>query len=849
MQAIGLQIIIDNQPETINIDVRPVLRTGDTAKGFILVVFEPSANQSDQKQVLIASDEPVARHLEEELIGLKAQLRSLNEQHEFQAEELKASNEELQAMNEELRSAAEELETSKEELQSINEELRTVNQELKVKIEETSIASNNLQNLINSTDIGTIFLDRGFRVALFTPAARNIFNLIPADYGRPLTDITHRLEHDGLLADAETVLAKLTTIEKEVRTKEGRDFLMRLTPYRTDEDRIKGVVITFVDITERKKADEAMRISEEKYRTLFNTIDEGFCIIEVLFNNDDRPYDYRFLEANKSFELQTGLINASGKTMKDLAPEHEQYWFDIYGRIAKTGEPARFENEARALHHYYEVYAFRTGKPGENKVAILFNDISERRQREQHQQFLINFSDAIRAEPDADAIANRAIQLLAEYLQLDRCYVGIALLADNRGIFPYQFGNDRVAPMPESVSLSDFSEALRKTFDKTLVITDFKNTEGLTETEKQNFAALGFGALVVANVRKEMRNPYWSINAISATPRRWTNTEIHLIEDVTERTWAAVERAKAEDALKKSEDKYRTIFNSIDEGFAIQELMTDENGNVTDLIYREVNEAFEKHTGMKNAAGKKVSEFVPHLEQHWLDALTQVYKTGKPLRSEDYTADLNRWITYQYLRIGGPDSRFIAAVFNDITERKNREAEKEFIQKLSDALRSIGEPLAIEETVTRMAMDHFAADRCYYGTIEGEAAVIRRDARQEDLPSVAGTYPLSSFTIFKKAVDEGRPLVVDDAHTTDVLDEELKNICIQLQVISFINIPVIKNNEAVGNFCLVQSTPRSWTEVEVRLAVETAERTWSAIERAKAEEALRASEETFAACY
>src|SRR4029079_12593429 len=125
---------------------------------------------------------------------LKAQLRSSNEQHEFQQEELKASNEELQAMNEELRSAAEELETSKEELQSINEELRTVNQELKVKVEETTLASNNLQNLINSTELGTIFLDRSFRVAFFTPAARGLFNLIPNDIGRPLSDITNKLE-------------------------------------------------------------------------------------------------------------------------------------------------------------------------------------------------------------------------------------------------------------------------------------------------------------------------------------------------------------------------------------------------------------------------------------------------------------------------------------------------------------------------------------------------------------------------------------------------------------------------------------------------------------------------------
>ena len=171
----------------------------------------------------------------------------------MQTEELKASNEELQAMNEELRSAAEELETSKEELQSINEELITVNQELKIKIEEVSQSNNDFQNLINSTNIGTIFLDRYFRVKLFTPAAKEIFNLIPADFGRPLSDITSRLEYDDLLKDAEDVLKKLQSIEKEVSVKENRTFLMQVSPYRTAEDRINGVVISFVNITQTQK--------------------------------------------------------------------------------------------------------------------------------------------------------------------------------------------------------------------------------------------------------------------------------------------------------------------------------------------------------------------------------------------------------------------------------------------------------------------------------------------------------------------------------------------------------------------------------------------------------------------
>jgi two-component system CheB/CheR fusion protein len=265
----SLKVVTDERTETINIHIRPVLREGDVAKGFILVLFEPTFQEETDQEVVLLSDEPVARHLEEELVRLKAQLRASIEQHEFHAEELKASNEELQAMNEELRSAAEELETSKEELQSINEELRTVNQELKVKIEETNLNSNNLQNLINSASIGTIFLDRSFRIALFTPAAREIFNLIPGDYGRPLSDITHRLEYKTLLQDAEQVLEKLTVIEREINTTDGRSFMMRLLPYRTAEDHINGVVVTFFDITRRKKTeDELMIVKNELYADL-----------------------------------------------------------------------------------------------------------------------------------------------------------------------------------------------------------------------------------------------------------------------------------------------------------------------------------------------------------------------------------------------------------------------------------------------------------------------------------------------------------------------------------------------------------------------------------------------------
>ena len=178
-----------NRAETVKVSVRPVLRQTDKAiEGFILIVFESAASSGEQKaaETVLTSNEPFTHQLEDALMRSQSQYRHSIEQSEIQAEELKASNEELQAINEELRSATEELETGKEELQSVNEELVTVNQELKIKIEELSNTNNDLQNLINSTNIGTIFLDRNLRVKMFTPRAGEIFNLIPADIGRIL---------------------------------------------------------------------------------------------------------------------------------------------------------------------------------------------------------------------------------------------------------------------------------------------------------------------------------------------------------------------------------------------------------------------------------------------------------------------------------------------------------------------------------------------------------------------------------------------------------------------------------------------------------------------------------------
>lgn len=169
---------------------------------------------------------------------------------------------------------------------------------------------------------------------------------------------------------------------KQGPSQTGAYYTLCLSALRNEHGTIEGMLVVAIETTRKVRAESAISESEEQYRTLFESIDQGFCTIEVLFDDNDCPVDYVFLEVNPAFERNTGLHDAVGKRMRSLAPSHEQFWFDIYGEIVRTGEPARFEHEAAALDRWYDVYGFRIGQPGNYRVAVLFADITERRNAE-----------------------------------------------------------------------------------------------------------------------------------------------------------------------------------------------------------------------------------------------------------------------------------------------------------------------------------------------------------------------------------------------------------------------------------------------------------------------------------
>ena len=278
----GIKVKINGGSQYVDLTVKP-LEKPRAMRGLLAVVFEeakepPSGAPGKARQRLDMDVSKRLTDLEQELQHTRERHQGAIEELETSNEELKSINEELQSANEELQSTNEELEATKEEQQSLNEELATVNSELQAKIDELAQSQDDLKNLLASTEIATLFLANDLTVKRFTTEAAKLINLIATDVGRPVSHLVTNLDYADLLADARKVLQSLKTEEKEVRTKNGVWYLMRMLPYRTTGNVIDGVVITFINIDKQKKTQEALSLAN-------NALKESGAELETLLGS------------------------------------------------------------------------------------------------------------------------------------------------------------------------------------------------------------------------------------------------------------------------------------------------------------------------------------------------------------------------------------------------------------------------------------------------------------------------------------------------------------------------------------------------------------------------------------
>ena len=303
------------------ISVKPISEPRE-AQGLLLVTFKDRPEAEAGLPVPGEADEEssVVKQLEYDLKTTREDLQATIEELESSNEELKASNEEVMSMNEELQSTNEELETSKEELQSLNEELSTVNNQLQDKLAELEQLNNDITNLLNSTEIATVFLDTDLRIRRFTPATAPLLNLLARDVGRPFRDFAPRFTDDSLTDDARQVLDDLSPVEAEVFAEDGRCYLRRILPYRTVDNRIEGVVVTFFDVTDRKRAEQANYEARLYAEGIIETVREPLLVIDGKTRvRSANPAFYKTFQMTPD-ETENRLLCDLGNRQWDIPP-------------------------------------------------------------------------------------------------------------------------------------------------------------------------------------------------------------------------------------------------------------------------------------------------------------------------------------------------------------------------------------------------------------------------------------------------------------------------------------------------------------------------------------------------
>jgi two-component system CheB/CheR fusion protein len=392
----------------IRVAAKPV-QVPQAAEGLLLVTFSDEAPPERPPRLSVAkararrNEEDRVRQIEYELKATREDLQSTIEELESSNEELKASNEEAMSMNEELQSANEELETSKEELQSLNEELTTVNNQLQERIDELEKTNDDMANLLQSTDIATVFLNQNLRIKLFTAPATNLFNLIASDVGRPIGDITAKFDDPELLGHARQVLQLLTPRDKEVAANDGSWWIRRINPYRTQDNRIEGIVITFVNITERRRTAEMIRhiatIVEASADAIFSKDLDG--IIRTWNRGAERLYGYTSAET-------------IGRSVEMLIPaDRAQEFASIMSRLRRGEYVEQLETE-RVCKDGRRVVVSLTVSPihnGDGKVvsaSVTARDITDRKHAEQElelqAQMAVNLAEGVSLVRARDAV-------------------------------------------------------------------------------------------------------------------------------------------------------------------------------------------------------------------------------------------------------------------------------------------------------------------------------------------------------------------------------------------------------------------------------------------------------------
>lgn len=615
-----------------------------------------------------------------------------------------------------------------------------------------------------------------------------------------------------------------------------------------------GVPVRFpgvsFDITDRRAEAAALAETETRYHTLFGAITSGFCIIQMKFDEAMRPIDYMIVEGNPAFEEMTGLRNAGGKWVSDIAPGLEQHWFDLYGRVALTGEPVRFENPADIFGRWYDVEALRIGDPTDHRVAILFNNITGRKQFEARQAALIELDDAIASIGDIAGIGFVAGRILGETLNASRVGYGVINADDETIVVERDWTRDGMPSVAGVHHFRTYGSYVSDILAGEPAAIENVETDPRTRDAPEPLLAFGIRALLDVPVTENGR-VVGQILVHSAEPRLWTDDEIAFVRSFAERARAAMARREAEQASRENAEELQRLADSLP-------LLVSFVG--TDLRYVFANKAYEDWFDLVpgDMKGRLVADVVGDEAWEVMGPIVHRALAGESFVSEQtvtYNKVGKRHVRSEFVPrydAGGQIDGYYAMVQDVTAQHRDQQAlqrhaaRMDFLNTLANEtqrLRDADEMLAV---TTRLVGEHLGISNCAYADMDPDqdGFTIRGDWAAPGSKSIVGHYSLADFG--KLAVQElgaGRPLVVND-NLAELAPEEAATFQ-SIGISATICMPLLREGRLTALMAVHDRSARVWSEDELETVREVTERSWAHIERVRAEAELRESEDRY----